>query len=130
MKFSNVIILSEKKKTLNIFKKNFSIIYLISCTVRFTVRQTILLCNVTRSTKSQSAQRSSELALRSTDFRSPENLIFPTLFSIVLDQIIKACVFFYQIFIFSPNDSSSTTIKNVFYFIEKALSVLEIFKFL
>ena len=38
--------------------------------------------------------------------------------------------FFYQIFIFSPNDSSSKTVKNVFYFIEKALFVLEIFKFL
>ena len=36
---------------------------------------------------------------------------------------------FCQIFIFSPNDSPSKTIKNV-YFIEKALLVLEIFKFL
>ena len=37
---------------------------------------------------------------------------------------------FYQIFIFSPNDSPLKTMKNVFYFIEKALFVLEIFKFL
>ena len=37
---------------------------------------------------------------------------------------------FYEIFIFSPNDSPSNTIKNVFYFIEKALFVLEILKFL
>ena len=37
---------------------------------------------------------------------------------------------FYQILIFSPNDSPSKTIKNVFYFIEKALFVLEISKFL
>ena len=37
---------------------------------------------------------------------------------------------FYQIFIFSPNDSPSKTMKNVFYFIKKALFVLEIFKFL
>ena len=37
---------------------------------------------------------------------------------------------FYQIFIFSPNDSPSKTIKNVFYFIKKAPFVLEIFKFL
>ena len=38
---------------------------------------------------------------------------------------------FYEIFIFSPNDDSpSKTIKNVFYFIEKALFVLEIFTFL
>ena len=36
----------------------------------------------------------------------------------------------YQMFIFSPNDSPSKTMKNVFYFIEKALFVLEIFKFL
>ena len=35
---------------------------------------------------------------------------------------------FYEIFIFSPNDSPSKTI--VFYFIEKALFVLEILKFL
>ena len=46
-------------------------------------------------------------------------------------SILKACVsYFYQIFIFSPNDSPSKTIKNVFYFIEKALFVLKIFKFL
>ena len=37
---------------------------------------------------------------------------------------------FYQIFIFSPNDSPLKTIKNVFYFVKKALFVLEIFKFL
>ena len=32
---------------------------------------------------------------------------------------VKACIhyFFYQIFIFSPNDSPSKTMKNVFYFI-------------
>ena len=33
---------------------------------------------------------------------------------------------FYEIFVFSPNDSPSKTIKNVFYFIEKALFILEI----
>ena len=37
---------------------------------------------------------------------------------------------FYQIFIFSPNDSSLKTMKNFFYFISKALFVLNIFKFL
>ena len=43
---------------------------------------------------------------------------------------IKARVrYFYQIFIFSPNDSPSNTIKNAFYFIKKALFVLEIIKF-
>ena len=35
-----------------------------------------------------------------------------------------------KIFIFSPNDIPSKTIKNVFYFIEKALYVLKIIKFL
>ena len=34
----------------------------------------------------------------------------------------------YQIFIFSPNDRLSKTMKNVFCFIKKALFVLEIFK--
>ena len=37
---------------------------------------------------------------------------------------------FYQFFIFSPYDSPLKTIKNVFYFIQKALFILEIFKFL
>ena len=37
---------------------------------------------------------------------------------------------FYQIFIFSLNDSPSETMGSVFYFIEKALFVLKIFKFL
>ena len=37
---------------------------------------------------------------------------------------------FYQIFIFSPYDSPSETVKNVFYFIQKALFLFEIFKFL
>ena len=35
----------------------------------------------------------------------------------------------YQIFIFPPHDSPSKTIKIVFYFIKKALFILEIFKF-
>ena len=39
-------------------------------------------------------------------------------------------LFFYQIFIFSSSDRSSKTMKNVFYFILKALFVLEIFRFL
>ena len=45
-------------------------------------------------------------------------------------SLLKACVcYFYQIFIFSPNDSPSKTMKNAFYFIKKALFVLEIIKF-
>ena len=42
-----------------------------------------------------------------------------------------ACVhYFLSNFYFSPNDSPSKTMKNVFYFIKKALFVLKIFKFL
>ena len=37
---------------------------------------------------------------------------------------------FYQFFIFSPNDSPLKIMKNVLYFIEKALFILEILKFL
>ena len=37
---------------------------------------------------------------------------------------------FYQIFIFSPNNSASKTMKNLFYFIQKVLLGLKIFKFL
>ena len=45
--------------------------------------------------------------------------------------LIKTCVcYFYQIFIFSPNDSHSKTTKNAFYFIKKARFVLKIIKFL
>ena len=44
-------------------------------------------------------------------------------------SILKSCVrYFYQIFIFSPTDRPLKTMKNVFYFIEKALFVLEIFR--
>ena len=67
--FSSVIILSGQKNTeysctwiyFNIF---LSTIYLIWCTVRYTVRQTH--CSL-------------ELALRNTDFHSPENQFFPAL---------------------------------------------------
>ena len=41
------------------------------------MRQTLLPRNVTRSTKLQGAQCAPELSFRSTEFRSPENLIFP-----------------------------------------------------
>ena len=37
---------------------------------------------------------------------------------------------FYQMFIFSQNDNPLKTMKNVSYFIEKALPILEIFRFL
>ena len=44
---------------------------------------------------------------------------------------VKACIrYFYQIFIFSRNDSPSNTMKNAFYFIKTALFFLKMFKFL
>ena len=44
---------------------------------------------------------------------------------------IKACVhYFLRNFYSSPNDRPSKTMKDCFYFIEKALFILEIFKFL
>ena len=47
------------------------------------MRRTCVLSNITSSTKLRGAQHSLELAFRSTDFRVPENLIFPALFHIV-----------------------------------------------
>ena len=50
---------------------------------------------------------------------------------LVKSTILKlVSAIFYQIFIFSPNCSPLKTMNNIFYFIEKALFVLEIFKFL
>ena len=44
--------------------------------------------------------------------------------------LFKACVcYFFQIIIFSSNDSPSETMKNVFCFIQKALFILQILKF-
>ena len=43
------------------------------------MRRTCVSRKITRCTKVRGAQRSPELALRSTDFRAPENLIFPAL---------------------------------------------------
>ena len=81
--FSSVITLSERKKHwscswiyLNIF---LSIVYFSWCTARYTVWQTIVPCNITRSTKSRGAQRAPELALSSTEPSLQENLIFPAL---------------------------------------------------
>ena len=52
------------------------------------------------------------------------------LFQIKLLLLKLVSAIFYQIFILSSNYRPSITIKNVFYFIEKVLFVLEIFKFL
>ena len=48
----------------------------------------------------------------------------------VVLHLLHMCVIFYLFFFFLQNDSPSETMKNVFYFIKKALSVLKIFKFL
>ena len=48
----------------------------------------------------------------------------------IWEYIKLVSAIFYQIFIFSPSDSSLKTMKNAFYFIKKDLFILEIFKFL
>ena len=63
------------------FNIYLSIICFIWCIVRYTMRQTCVPPNVTRSTKLGGTQRSLELAFRSTDFRVPKNLIFLALMS-------------------------------------------------
>ena len=55
--------------------------------MRYTVRQTLVPRNVTMSTKLRGAQRAPELPLRSTKFRSPENLIFPALTTDLLQPL-------------------------------------------
>ena len=56
----------------------------------------------------------------------------PILFKLlpIYSQLKLVSAVFYQIFIFSPNDRPSKTMKSVFYFVYKALFVLEIFKVL
>ena len=62
------------------------------------MRRTRVPCKMTRSTKLQGAQRSPELGLRNTDFRAPENLIFPTflffnpLMSCPLQELVELLV--------------------------------------
>ena len=58
---------------------HLSITYFIWCTARYTLRWTHVPWEVTRCTKLWGTQLSPELALRSTDFCTPENLIFPAL---------------------------------------------------
>ena len=59
------------------------------------MRRTRVPCKMTRSTKLQGAQRSPELGLRNTDFRAPENLIFPALQSFMC---ILCKVFSFKLF--------------------------------
>ena len=55
----------------------------------------------------------------------PESCLIP-----IWQDLKLVSAIFYQMFIFSPNDSPLKTMKNVFYFIEKALFFFEIFKLL
>ena len=55
---------------------------------------------------------------------SPNNL------ALNMEDLKRMSAIFYQILFFSPNNSPSKIMKKVFNFIEKALFVLEIFKFL
>ena len=64
---------------LDLFKYFLAIVYFIWCMMGYTVRQILGPHNVTRSTKLRGAQRASELTLRSMEFGSLENLIFPAL---------------------------------------------------
>ena len=49
--------------------------------------------------------------------------------SVILTPELVSAIF-YRFFVFSPNDDPSKIIKNIFYFIVKALFVLVIFNFL
>ena len=83
------------------FNIYLSIIYFIWYTVRNTMKQICVPPNATRNTKLRGAQRSPELAFRSTDFHLPENVIFPVLMSIlwITSISILSFVFFIRIFI-------------------------------
>ena len=62
-------------------------------------------------------------------FREVKFKCFTT--GVCLCFMFKACVCYFESnFCFSSNDSPSKTLKDVFYFIEKALFGLKIFKFL
>ena len=65
------------------------------------------------------------------------SVLLPSNFPVILvlyskdfESLKLVSAIFYQIFIFSSSDRPSKTMKNVFYFILKALFVLEIFNFL
>ena len=59
------------------------------------VRQTLVPCNVTRSANLPGAQHAPELVLRSTEFQSPENLIFPALYKIIKEQKVERMFFIF-----------------------------------
>ena len=60
---------------------HLSVTYFIWCMATYMMRRTRVRVpyKVTKYTKLQGAQRGPELALRSTDFNAPENLIFPAM---------------------------------------------------
>ena len=58
------------------------------------------------------------------------NFLFKSELNVSFDKLKLMLANFYQIFIFSSSETSSKTMKNVFYFILKALFVPEIFEFL
>ena len=61
----------------------------------------------------------------------PENHKFNHKILLIIFFFFKACVrYFLSNFYFLPNDSPSETMKNVSYFIKKALFILKIFKVL
>ena len=53
---------------------------------------------------------------------------FGVLASLIFLKLVSAI--FYQVFVFPPNNSPSKSMKSVFYFIKRAVFVLEIFKLL
>ena len=59
------------------------------------MRQTLVPCNVTRSTKLRGAHHAPELVLRSMEFQSPENLIFPALYKILKTQEVERMFFIF-----------------------------------
>ena len=86
---------ASDEKLVNIFlygNSLFSYIqnqYILNSSIRYIINSTLVPCKVTRSTKLQGAQRAPELALRSIEFCSPVNLIFPAL----ILQIIRRSTF-------------------------------------
>ena len=71
------------------------------------------------------------LWLNKTNHFSNTRMLMSAFLNISFTKILKlVSAIFYQIYIFLQNDSLLKTMKNVFYLIQKALFVLEIFSFL
>ena len=76
-----------------------------------------------------SSERLKTFSLRSGGSLTP-TLSYTLVHSPTVQSLKLVSAIFYQIFIISLNDSPSKVLKIVFYFIEKTLFVLTIFKFL